>query len=276
MSLAKMLRQYPLVSYFTLAYGITWLGIMIAGGSARFQGQAVPAGQFPLVMLMMLLGPSTAGLLMTAVCDGRAGLRELGSRMGRWRIRPRWYAVALLTNPLVTLVTLWGLAALVTPAYTPEFNLLFGLIAGGLAGFCEEIGWTGFATPRLLRRFGALRGGLILGVLWGSWHLLGGFVFSAPGQELFWAGEALVYWVGALAAYRVLMTWVYSHTRSVLLAQLMHLCFTGAFVTFEPVLPQPLALGYRLVIAVALCSLVGLLAIALRRPGRLVAQTQAP
>jgi hypothetical protein len=62
------------------------------------------------------------------------------------------------------------------------------------------------------------------------------------------------------------MTWVYSHTRSVLIAQLMHLCFTGAFITFEPALVQPLALGYRLVITLALWLLVALLALVLRRP----------
>lgn len=274
MSILAALRRHPLVSYFALAYGITWGGIILVGGAARFQGLAVPTSQFPLVMLAMLLGPSTAGLTMTAITGGRAGLRDLGARMRRWRVAPRWYAVALLANPLVTLMVLWGLALLVTPAYAPGFNLAFGLVAGGLAGFCEEIGWTGFATPRLIERYGALPGGLLLGVLWGAWHLLAGFVFSAPGQELYWLGEALVYWVGALAAYRVLMTWVYSHTRSVLTAQLMHLCFTGAFITFEPALVQPLALGYRVVVAFALWALVGLLAVALRRPIGPVAQAQ--
>lgn len=266
MSLVTTFRRHPLVSYFLLAYGITWGGILLVGGAARLQGAAVPASQFPLVMLAMLVGPSSAGLLMTAFTDGRAGLRDLGARMGRWRVSPRWYAVALLTNPVITLAALWGLAALVSPAYTPGFNLLFGLVAGGLAGFCEEIGWSGFATPRLIQRYGLLPGGLLLGLLWGSWHLLAGFVFSAPGTEGPWAVEAIVYWVGALTAYRVLMTWMYSHTRSVLVAQLMHLCFTGAFVTFEPMLSQPLALVYRLMIALALWSLVGLLAVALRQP----------
>lgn len=274
MSLVTTLRRHPLVSYFALAYALTWGGIMLVGGAARLQGAAVPASQFPLVMLAMLLGPSSAGLLMTAVGDGRAGLRDLGARMGRWRVSPRWYAVALLTNPVITLATLWGLAALVSPAYRPGLNLLFGLVAGGLAGFCEEIGWSGFATPRLIQRFGVLPGGLLLGLLWGSWHLLAGFVFSAPGTEGLWVAEAVVYWVGALTAYRVLMTWVYSHARSVLVAQLMHLCFTGAFVMFEPALPQPLALLYRLIIALALWSLVGLLAAALRRPLQRAAQVQ--
>lgn len=274
MSILAALRRHPLVSYFVLAYGITWGGIILVGGAARFQGLALPASQFPLVMLAMLLGPSTAGLAMTAITGGRAGLRDLGARMRCWRVAPRWYAVALLANPLVTLTALWGLALLVALAYAPGFNLAFGLVAGGLAGFCEEIGWTGFATPRLIERFGVLPGGLLLGVLWGAWHLLAGFVFTAPGQELFWAGEAVVYWVGALAAYRVLMTWVYNHTCSVLTAQLMHLCFTGAFLTFEPALVQPLALGYRLVVSLALWSLVGLLAVALRQPTRPVVQAR--
>lgn len=269
-----ILRRHPLISYFALAYGITWSGILVVGGAARLLGQAVPASQFPLVMLAMLLGPSVAGIAMTAATGGRPGLGDLGARMRRWRVAPRWYAVALLVNPVVTLAALWVLAALVTPAYTPGFNLLFGLVAGGLAGFCEEIGWSGFATPRLLERFGLLPGGLLLGVLWGAWHLLAGFVFSAPGQEWLWFAEAVVYWVGALTAYRVLMTWVYSHAESVLIAQLMHLCFTGAFITFEPALAQPLALGYRLVVALVLWSLVGLLALALRRSAPVMADVR--
>lgn len=275
MPLVTMLRRHPLISYFVLAYGITWGGILLVGGAARLQGAAVPASQFPLVMLLMLLGPSSAGVLMTAVTGGRAGLRNLGARMVRWRVAPRWYAMALLTNPVITLVTLWGLVVLVSPVYTPGLNLLFGLVAGGLAGFCEEIGWSGFATPRLIQRFGVLPGGLLLGLLWGAWHLLAGFVFSGPGTEGLWVLEAAIYWVGALTAYRVLMTWIYSQARSVLVAQLMHLSFTGAFVMFEPALAQPLALIYRLVIALALWSLVGALAIVGRRPSRLVAQVQA-
>lgn len=274
MLFVSILRRHPLISYFALAYGITWGGILLVGGIARLQGQAVPASQFPLVMLAMLLGPSTAGLALTAATGGRVGLRDLGTRLWRWRVAPRWYAVALLLNPVVTLAALVGLAALVTPAYAPGFNLFFGLVAGGLAGFCEEIGWSGFATPRLLERFGVLPGGLLLGVLWGSWHLLAGFVFSVPGGEVLWFAEALVYWVGALTAYRVLMTWVYSHTRSVLIAQLMHLCFTGAFITLEPALAQPLALVYRLVVALALWVLVSLLALALRRPDRALVKVQ--
>lgn len=274
MLFVSILRRHPLISYFALAYGITWGGILLVGGIARLQGQAVPASQFPLVMLAMLLGPSTAGLALTAATGGRVGLRDLGTRLWRWRVAPRWYAVALLLNPVVTLAALVGLAALVTPAYAPGFNLFFGLVAGGLAGFCEEIGWSGFATPRLLERFGVLPGGLLLGVLWGSWHLLAGFVFSVPGGEVLWFAEALVYWVGALTAYRVLMTWVYSHTRSVLIAQLMHLCFTGAFITLEPALAQPLALVYRLVVALALWVLVALLALALRRPDRALVKVQ--
>ncbi|HMQ33635.1 MAG TPA: CPBP family glutamic-type intramembrane protease [Chloroflexaceae bacterium] len=274
MSLITLLRRHPLFSYFVLAYGLTWGGILLAGGAARLQGQAVPPSQFPLVMLAMLLGPSAAGLAMTAATGGRPGLGDLATRMRRWQVSPRWYAVALLVNPVVTLAALWSLAALVSPAYTPGFNLLFGLAAGGLAGYCEEIGWSGFATPRLIDRCGALSGGLLLGVLWGSWHLLAGFVFSVPGQELLWLAEAVVYWVGALTAYRILMTWVYSHTGSVLIAQLMHLCFTGAFITLEPALAQPLALVYRLVIALTLWLLVGLLTLALRRPARAVVEMQ--
>jgi uncharacterized protein len=274
MSLVTLLRRRPLLSYFVLAYGITWIGIGLAGVLTRFQGDPMPMERFPLVLLAMLLGPSVAGVVMTAVVGGRAGLQYLGARMRRWRVAPRWYAVALLTNPIVTLTVLLSLTAFVAPDYAPGFNPLFGLLAGGLAGFCEEIGWTGFATPRLRDRYGVLRGGLILGVLWGAWHLLAGFAFSTPGQELFWLGDAALYWLAALTAYRVLMTWVYNHTQSVLIGQLMHLAFTGTFATLQPALTPQQTLVYDLAIAGALWALVIVLLVALHRPARAAMQSR--
>ena len=83
--------------------------------------------------------------------EGRAGMRQLASRLKRWRVGARWYAVALLTTPLFLLAILWPLSALIEPAFAPRFQwALFAI--GVVAGRFEEIGWTGFATPRLLTR----------------------------------------------------------------------------------------------------------------------------
>ena len=90
----------------------------------------------------------------------------------------RWYAVALLTAPLVTILTLLALS-LTSPAFVPAIItaedkaslLLSGIAVGLIVPVFEELGWTGFATPRLRLRHGVLGTGLIMGLLWGAWHL---------------------------------------------------------------------------------------------------------
>ena len=104
-----------------------------------------------------------------------------------------------------------------------------------VTGFCEELGWTGFATPRLIQRYGLAVTGILMGILWGLWHLVSNLVGSAES-----AGTLpLVVFMAALLftflpPYRVLMAWVYSHTQSLLVAVLMH----ASLVTFW-LIPMP-------------------------------------
>jgi membrane protease YdiL (CAAX protease family) len=249
---------------------------LLIAGSTRLSGSAISTGQFILVLLMMLAGPSTAGVLLTTILSGRAGLRELWARMSHWRVAGRWYAVAVLTTPLVLLGVLYTLAAMVSPAYRPGFNILFGVAAGGLAGFFEEIGWSGFATPRLLQKYNVLAAGLLLGIPWGIWHMMAGLMGSTPGQELFWLADFLLFWVLTNTAYRILMTWVYSNTSSVLVAQIMHAFWSGTFATLLPVLAQAQTLVWEAIFAACIWGLVAVLAITYRKPQvRRTAQPQA-
>lgn len=141
--------------------------------------------------------------------------------MIRWRVGGRWYAVALLANPLLLAAILWALSALVSPAYAPGFQAI-GLFIGLVAGYFEEIGWTGFATPRLLKRNTPLKAGLMLGLTWALWHMLADFSGNIHALGTSWPLSFAIYWILPLTAYRILMTWVYANTRSVLVAQLMH------------------------------------------------------
>jgi membrane protease YdiL (CAAX protease family) len=248
-----------LVVYFSLAYLIAWGGSFAIAGMPRLRGETISMVQYLLVFLTMFLGPSIAGIVLTTALEGRSGLRDLQARLGIWRVGPQWWAVALLANPLLLLAVLYGLSAWLSPDYRPHFNPILGLVVGGLAGFFEEIGWTGFATPRLLRRYGTFGAGLRLGLVWGVWHTLAGFWGSTPGQELFWLADALLFWVLGLTAYRVLMTWVYSKTGSVLVAQVMHLCFTGIFVVFEPPMTLTKRLPYDLALTIGYWVIVGII-----------------
>jgi membrane protease YdiL (CAAX protease family) len=230
--------NHPVMAYYALAFAISWGAILIVVGPGGFLGTTSTSPTFALAGFSSLLGPSVAGLLMTAFVGGKAGLIELRSRLLRWRVGVRWYAVALLTAPLVTIPTMLALS-LSSPAYLPTILtaddkaslVLSGFAVGLIVPLFEELGWTGFAMPRLRLRHGVLATGLIMGALWGAWHLplFAGSAASSGGipPALFMAAM-LFSW---LIPYRVLMVWVHDRTQSLLVAMLMHLpIVVGALV----------------------------------------------
>ena len=177
----------------------------------------------------LIAGPSVAGVLLTGLLDGTAGLRQLVSRLRRWRVGARWYLVALLTGPFVMGATVFGLS-LVSREFRPDILtagdkvsiVVFGIAVGLMVGVFEELGWTGFALPRLRRRYGVLTTGVVMGLPWGAWHLP---MFAGTTDPEGTVPAALVVAVllfAWLPPYRVLMVWVYDRTQSLLIAMLMH------------------------------------------------------
>jgi uncharacterized protein len=138
-------------------------------------------------------------------------------------------------------------------------TLLAISVVGGLgAGFFEELGWTGFATPRMLERSSPLRAGLLLGLVWATWHGLADYWGGAEAYGSLWPAHFLL-WVICLGAYRILMTWVYSRTRSLLVGQLMHAAFTGSQMLVGPVAAPPaLELVWYALFAIGCWCAVGL------------------
>lgn len=245
-TILAFIRRHPVLSYFALTFAIGWGGVLMVVGPGGLPITAETFKTTPLVaILAWLAGPSVAGILVTVLVAGRAGLRELLSRLLRWRVGARWYAVALLTAPLVSTAVLLTLA-LFSRAFLPVIVttdglaalLLSSIVAGLMVGIFEELGWTGFAIPWLRRRYGILTTGLFMGVLWGAYH----FLFSWKSDSF--AGAlplaillaSLFSW---LPAYRVLMVWVYDRTESLLVVVLMH----ASLVVSQLVLAEPLALA---------------------------------
>ena len=163
--------------YFVLAFAIAWAPILCVVGPAGIPANGSDyVARGPLVFLAMLLGPSAAGLSLTAALGGRSGLRDLWAGQRHWRVG-RWW-VAVLVTPVVLL--LLGPLGLWSPDLSPGLlaapdrgSLIgFGLVVGLAAGLVEDLGWTGFALPRLQRQLSWLKAGLVLGLVWGLWHLL--------------------------------------------------------------------------------------------------------
>jgi len=229
-TIRPFIRRYSVQTYYALTIVISWGCMLVVMGPGGVLGtETVAVELLPLVYLATLLGPSVAGLVLTGLVDGRAGFRDLRSRLFRWRAGIRWYAIALLTAPILIAATLL-LLSLASPKFLPAIVtandraslLSVGIVMGLVVGFFEELGWTGFAAPRLRQRYGVLKAGLILGLLWGLWHLplfLNGVRSSGPILGFLYL---VVLLFSFLPAYRVLMMWVYDRTGSLLIIMLMH------------------------------------------------------
>ncbi len=270
-------KRHPVLAYYILVFAISWGGGLLALGPGGFLGTTVtPRTQLLVSVPIGILGPFVAGLLMTGLIYGRPGLRELLARLAKWRVSAGWYALALFTAPVITTVSLLARSTLPAIASTSDKLglLLMGLAIGlGSSPFFEEVGWIGFATPELRKRFGVLATGLLMGVLWGIWHYP---AFSATGRAsaplstLVFTVALLFTW---LIPYRILMVWVYDHTQSLLLAIIMHVPIViEKFVLYPPDASSTFTATGNLIEAGALWAVVGVIFLASH--GRLRARTE--
>jgi membrane protease YdiL (CAAX protease family) len=229
------INRHPVLAYYILVFAISWGGILIALGPGGFLGTSVTARtQLFVGGPISLLGPSISGVLLTGLIYGKPGLRQLLSRLLKWRVGAGWYALVLLTAPVLTTASLLALS--ITPAIMTAEDKVGMLLSGIALGFIsspffEELGWIGFATPELRKRFSVLETGLIMGLLWGVWHFP---IFSASARASTSVPPALflaILLFTWLLPYRVLIVWVYDHTKSLLLSILMHVpIVVGQFV----------------------------------------------
>ena len=216
--MAKLLRRHPLVTFFLLVFIITWV-VWVPRASGAPLGVVGQAWTW---------APAIAALLAAALTGGRGALRELGSRLVRWRVGWQWYLVVILGPAAFSLAVagvytlLGGSWAEAAPPALLEGTLLFLplflLILTLTDGLGEELAWRGFALPRLLTRYNALAASLILGVIWALWHLP---LLWTQGNGMFHQPVWLL--LLDVTAKSVLFTWLFLHTRgSVLIAMLFH------------------------------------------------------
>jgi uncharacterized protein len=203
-----LFRRHPLISFFVLAYALSWWPSILYALDLSPQ----PVAGF---------GPFLAALVVLALTYGKAGIGGLLRRMVRWRVGLRWYAVALLLPVAITLVAtslnvLLGAKA-PTSAELSGWTGIFStfalvLLVPGLGGAWEEPGWRGFAVPRLQTGRSALFAGLILGVLIAAWHL-----------PLMVVGEVHYSDIVSILGATLVLNWVFNNANgSVLIIMMMH------------------------------------------------------
>ena len=213
-------RRHPLITFFVLTYllaWILWLPLVILRDT-------IPAPQGLILTLLGSAVPSLLAIVLTAIVLGRGSLRKLLGRLLIWRVDPRWYLMVVLApvalaGGMVALNTLVGGPAISVnvPLLIPAvITLAFSIFPGSAMG--EEIGWRGYALPRLQTRRSALSASLILGVIWGFYHLPLSFTGSA-----FRSPSIVIPFVISTIALSVILAWVYNSTGgSLLLVVLLH------------------------------------------------------
>ena len=237
----EFIRAHPLVAFFVLAYAVSWGLLLVLYGM-----MGAPA---TLVIFVQTLGPTVAARLVLTTLGGKVAYRQM-RRGGRlWKVPFRWYLVALVAIPAACVAAVavlpGGMDALQAASAgsmvgTFAIFLVIGFFSGPLF---EEPGWRGFALPRLERDRGPLVGTLILGILWGAWHLP---QFLVPE----WAGQNGGSDPATIAAFLVLvmtlsplLTWVYNRTGSLWLAMVTHASI-NASLSMVPVLSAgPMLVG---------------------------------
>jgi uncharacterized protein len=230
-TLATLIRRHPLVAFFTLAYGLSWGMLLVLFGLF-----GLPAA---LVILLQTLGPTLAAVVTISALEGTAGRRRLLERVRRWRVARRWYLFALIVIPVVCLATALALpGAFVGLGGQSAVKLAIEFLAVVVVGFVsgplfEEPGWRGFALPRLQTQMGALRGTLVLGVLWAAWHLPQFLVPEWANENGGLSPTLVVTFLLMVVAVAPIMTWLYNSTRgSLFLVMLAHSAINAALAVF--------------------------------------------
>ena len=229
------------VAFFVVTYLVTallWLPILRSGESLS----AAMASPLVLPLFFGSITPSLVAFVLAGIEGGTAGVGQLLGQAGQWRFGIGWYAVAIFLAPLIWVVSL--AVALLLGGRGPEVRLDF-LVP--VAAIGEEFGWRGYALPRLQDRIGALWASLLIGVIWGAWHLP---YFNDPSIHPlpFWFDFGL--FVVVLVSESVLATWIYNSTRGSVLATMVYHHSTH-MASLVPVIPGVMGTVVMAIVSVA-------------------------
>lgn len=260
-ALKGWITRHPVLAYLVLAYVVSWAIFLVPLLSRQGVGllafDAPPVEVF--ILLVSLFGLAGSAFVVTAIVDGRPGVRALASRFVRWRVDLQWYLVAifgLLASALVGVTVAYGFAPL--GALVQQWPLMIGylfqvVLVAALVNLWEETGWTGFMFTRLQPRFGALVAALLVAPCFGGIHLPLLFVTDGLTTGKVPPQEIPLFILLLLAVFsipvRVIASWLYNNARgSILIMGLFH---AGLGATAGPVLlPYLVPQGANLTIEV--------------------------
>ena len=210
-----------LVHFFVLTYALMW-AFFIPVAVARIPVHA-PSGA--VLLLLGAFAPSLVAVWLTARCEGRAGVRALLGRVFQWKVAARWYVFAAGYIAAIKLAV--ALVHRIATGAWPRFgDEPWYLIVAAIAFWTpfqagEEIGWRGYALPRMAARFGFGGASILLGLIWAFWHLPQFFI---PGY-----GQSFPLYVVQVTAVSVAFTWLYANTGGSLLpVMLLHSAHNNA------------------------------------------------
>jgi membrane protease YdiL (CAAX protease family) len=228
--LAIRSRPGPLIIFFLLAYAGMWACFISVAATGTPPDRPVGA----VLIILGAFAPAFAALWVTWREEGEGGVSALLKRVIQWRVAGYWYFFAAGYVVVVKLIV--ALIHRVVLGTWPRFgNLPWYLLVAAMlfsmpfqAG--EEIGWRGYALPRLTARFGLARASLLLGVIWAVWHIPQFFIRGADSYRQ----SFLVFGLGTIAV-SVALAWLFARTHgSLLLPMLMH----AAFNNLKDILPS--------------------------------------
>ena len=239
----RWVREHPLLSFFILAYAISWI-LSIPFILSEWD---VLRGDFKLVFVIKSFGPFAAAYFLTYLLEGKEGVARLLRRIRQVKAGWIWYLFILLGIPALILAGIlvqpgkWTNFQGLTPAVLVQYLITFVVVAFGGGPLGEEPGWRGFALPRIQRRYGPLWGTLLLAVMWTCWHLPD-FLTSAQGGGPGTGFSAFLVnfpiFLVLVTAIAIILTWVYNHTGgSIFIAILVHASINTPQVVLAPLFP---------------------------------------
>jgi uncharacterized protein len=251
-----LVYRHPLITFFAVTYAAAW-SLWMPLVILRDRMPAAPG------FLLTLLGswvPSTVGVLIVAVLHGEQGVRTLLGRLLKGRVGLRWYLAVLVLPLLVPLglgvsILLGGATPAVDATIVGVLVLFaFSIFPGSALG--EELGWRGLALPRLQADHSALSASLVVGALWGSWHL----PLWLTGTESHPISLYPAFVVTVIAA-SVIITWMYNSTGgSLLIVVLYHaaanLPLSLLITPLGAAMTQPFLIYAALIVAAAAAVVV--------------------